>query len=553
MTGGTLSELRLSKSTRQGQRELEEYSLRRANLGSKTSAYVWTAILLAAIVLLLLAWAKSYPLHQEPTYLPFLSSVYWTYWGSYLVFAISLWWIAITSHSVQVKWGAGVGFFTLINSLAYFYYYIPGPDTFFLNLVPAYLSGGFMNPQASGIYPWPGFFLLIHVLDEVTTLPLNITVSLYSFVIGFVIVSMVFFIATRHGFDGFWSVVTFSIIGFFFISYQFAPQTLALTFVMTLFCIDYAWGKSRGGKVTELTLVLAAAFSHSFMLIYYAVYRLVEALWNRRYIMGIFVITVGLVVNIFLTVSSSSFSDLTLRVFDSIQMMLGLSDYGKFEALVLTTGASPFQTFSRLSVLSAVVVSGLGLAGLIRSRKALSQDAALILTSTLTLGVGTAITLLGTRAIQLAIVVAAIGSGHFPELLHTRKVSVGLLLFLSISSIFPVLHANYQPLLYQSQADAQAASFLSAKIELGRGAPNPLRIFTPYILRGFFGLSDTGNASINIFFSFDEIDPTSMDYVLAPTATPAFSGSTYLAAKTNLTSRYNIIFNYGDGVIYAAI
>ena len=160
-----------------GQRELEEYSLRRVTFGSKASAYVWTAILLAAIVLLLLSWAKSYPLHYESTHLPFLSSVYWTYWVSYLIFAISFWRIAITSHSVPVKWGAGVGFFTLTNSLAYFYYYIPGPDTFFLNLVPAYLSGGFMNSQASAVYPWPGFFLLIRMLGEMTTLPLNITVS----------------------------------------------------------------------------------------------------------------------------------------------------------------------------------------------------------------------------------------------------------------------------------------------------------------------------------------------------------------------------------------
>ena len=204
-------------------------------------------------------------------------------------------------------------------------------------------------------------------------------------------------------------------------------------------------------------------------------------------------------------------------------------------------------------MLSATAVSGLGLVHLIRKRRTLPQDVALVSASTLALGVGAAVEFFGTRAIQLALVVAALGTGHFPESLHTRKVCVALLLFLSISSIFCVIHLNYNSQLYQSQEDAQAASFLSARIELNRGAPNPLRIFTPYIVRGFFGLSDNGNASIRVFFSFDEIDPTSMDYVLAPTATPAFSGSTYLAAKTNLTSRDNIIFNYGEGAIYSAI
>jgi hypothetical protein len=455
---------------------------------------------------------------------------------------------------VSVKWGAGVGFFTLVNSLAYFYYYIPGSDIFFVNLVSAYLSGGFMNPQVSAVYPWPVFFVLIHVLGELTTLPLNVVVSVYYFVTGFVIVSTVFLIATRHEFDGFWSVVALSIIGFFYLNYQFAPQTLAFAFVTTLLFIDYAWGRSRVGNATELTLVLTLAFSHSFELIYYAAYRFARAFRNRpSLIHGILIIVVALAVDMLLIVSL--FSDVTLLAFNSIKMIFGLSDYGRMAAFTLTMGASPFQGFSRLSVLSAAVVSGLGLAGLIRSRRALPQDAPLVLASVLMLGVGAVVTIVGARAIQLATVVAAIGSGYFPELLHTRKVSVILLLFLSISSIFPVMHSNYQPLVYQPQEDAQAARFLSAKIELdGRSWSNRLRIFTPYIVRGFFGLSDIGNASISVFFSFDETDMTSkVDYVLAPTATPAFAGSTYLVAKSHLLARDNLIFNYGDGVIYAAI
>jgi len=462
---------------------------------------------------------------------------------------ISFWRIATTSHSVPVKWGAGVGFFMLINSLSYFYYYVPGSDTFFLNLAPAYLSGGFTNPQALGVYPWPGFFLLIRMLSEITTLPLNITVSVFYLGTGLVMVSMVFFIATRHGLDGFWSVVAFSIIGFFFVNYQFAPQTLAWVFVMMLLYVDYSCGKSLAGTVAVLTLVVATAISHPFMLAYYAVYLFARAFQNRRYlIIGIFAMTLGLVGSMLVTFSA--LFGLILGTIYSIQLMLGFSQYG---IRITGYGTSPYLTFARLSVLSVTALSGFGLAHLIGKRRALPQDVALISASTLAFGVGAAVSLLGTRALQLAAVVAAIGSGHFPELLHTRKLRGGLLLFLSISSIFCVMHMNYYSSLYQPQEDAQAATFLSTNIELEAGARNPLRIFTPFIVRGFFGLSDNGNASMRVFFTFDEIDPSSMDYVLAPTATPAFAGSTYLAAKTKLTSRYNIIFNYGDGVIYAAI
>ncbi|MGP8070519.1 MAG: hypothetical protein ACLP5V_11580 [Candidatus Bathyarchaeia archaeon] len=526
--------------------------MRRVTLGSKTYLYVWTAILLAAIVLLLLSWAKSYPLHQEYSTLPFLSSVYWTYWTSYLIFAIAFWRIATTNHSAPVKWGAAVGFFMLVNSLAYFYYYVPGPDTFFRNLLPAYFSGGFINSPVFVIYPWAGFFLLIRMLSEITTLPLNLTVSVFYFGTGFVIASMLFFIATRHGFDGFWSVVTFSIIGFFFLNYQFAPETLAIAFLMILFYIDYLRRKSFAGIIIALTIVVATVVSHAFVLAYYAVYLLVRSFQDRRYlIIGLFAITLALISDMFLTYSV--LSGLVLSAFNSVQLMLGFIDYGGRINSALTN-TSPFVTFARLSVLSATAISAVGLIHLIGKRRALPQDIALISTSTLAFGIGTAVAFFGSRAIQLALVVAALGTGHFPELLHKPRVRVALLLFLSISSVFCVMHLNYSPLLYQNQEDARAAGFLSAKLQLdGRSWSNRLRIFTPYILRGFFGLTDNGNASIRVFFNFNEVDPTSMDYVLAPTATPAFAGSTYLPAKTSLTSRYNIIFDYGDGVIYAAI
>jgi hypothetical protein len=508
-------------------------------------------MLLAAIVLLLLSWGKSYPLHQESVNLPFISSIYWTYWVSYLLFAITFCWIALTTHSAPLKWGAAIGFFTLMNSLAYFYYFVPGSDTWFRNLMPAYLSGGFISSQGLGIYSWPGFFLLINMLTDITKLPMNLAVSLFYFITGFVIVSMVFFIATRHGFDGFWSVVIFSILGFFYLDYQFAAQTLALVFVMILLFVDYSYGKSLPGLVTVLTVVAAAAFTHAFMLVYYAFYVFIRAIRNRRYwIIGIFAITIAVISNSFLTFSAVS--GLVIAAINSIQVIVGLSSYGAMVSTAVTN-TSPFVTYARLTILAAAVVSGIGLIHLIRKRKALPQDIALTLAATLSLVVGAAIALIGTRAIQLAFVVAAIASGHFPELLHSRKFRGGLLLFLSISSVFCVLHFNYYSLLYQSQQDTQAATFLSDTMQLHKAAS--IRIFTPFIVRGFFGLSNNGNASIREFWSFYNVDPHSMDYVLAPTATPAilqYTGSTYVAAKSSLISTDNIIFNYGDGVIYAA-
>jgi hypothetical protein len=442
-----------------------------------------------------------------------------------------------------------VGFFTLSCSLSYFFYLTPGPDTYFRNLAPAYIRSGFIDLLISPNYQWPGFFLLTRTFLEVTSLPQNSFDTLYYFIGGLLLSSSVFIIAKKHRLEPFWSVVVFAITGYFFLNYQFAPQTIALVFLMMLLQIDYS---KKPNPTPGLVLLIAMNISHAFIGFMYAVYLLIRGIMDRRRLWGaVLAALIYLTVSIYLT--ASFFRYVAGNVIVSLQLLLGLREYAMGVAITLGS-PSPFQSLSRLSVIAAALVGGTGLVGMIRHKRLAPQDKTLIGTTLFLIAIGTTIEIIGARALQLAALVAALGAGYFPGTLHSRKIRMFLLVFLVLSSVFPVAHAYYSPALYQPQDLLFAAEFFSARIVLSQGAP--VRIVSPYIVRGFFGLSEAGNGSITLFteYRFRLINNTAsrVDYALISSVRPvASTGQNPPVAVNYLLSRGNRIVSYGRGAVYA--
>jgi hypothetical protein len=380
-------------------------------------------------------------------------------------------------------------------------------------------------------------------------LPQNSFDSLYYFIAGFLVSSSVFLIARKHRLEPFWSVVVFAITGYFFLNYQFVPQTMALAFLIMLLQLDYS---KKPSPVQGLVLLIATDISHAFMGFMYVAYLLIRGIADRRRLWGgILAIVILLSVNVYLT--ASSFPYFAGGAIGSLRLLLGMREYAHGLTVTLES-PSPFQSFSRLSVIAAAVVGGIGLVGLIRHHKLTPEDKAIIGTSLLLIGIGVSIEVIGMRALQLAALVAALGAGYVPVMLHNRKIRMLLLFCLVISSAFPVAHANYSPALYQPQDLLCAAEFFSSRIVLPQGAP--LRIVSPYIVRGFFGLSEAGNKSITLFVEYRyrliNNSDSRVDYALISSVRPVASmGENPPVAVSYLLSRGNRIVSYGRGAVYA--
>jgi hypothetical protein len=414
-------------------------------------------------------------------------------------------------------------------------------------MVELYFSAGHIDPGISADYGWPGFFVLIRVCLAITGLRQDVVAPLYLFISGLLLSSSVFLMAQKAGFEGFWGVMVYTIIGFFFLDYQFVPQTMALVFLMLLLQRERAQ-RSRGGFLLDLVLIVALAVVHAFIGVFYVVYLLTMAVSDRSYLRKAAIAGLAIViVNIYLI---ASLPYVTAISFTSLLELWGLAEYrGKLAATLGLT--SPFQPLSRLCVLSAAGVSLVGIVGAVRRRRLPRQDKALIGSSILLTGIGAGVSVIGLRALQLAAVVAGAGGAFFPRIILNRKVRVSVLLFLAVSSVFLVLHTNYQSYQYQTPESAAGAAFASTSIR-GTGHPG-VTVFCPYALRGFFGYPSGLEA-------YDESDLSAapylnstdfiFSYAFISEISSAAGNTQYPPSVADLLAKGNRLFSYGGGTLY---
>jgi hypothetical protein len=508
----------------------------------KTTGNLPAIIAFIATIFLIVAWEESYPLHPMGSQ-PLVFSISPLYWLAFLLLAVSLSWIASRNvTSGLVTWIAAVGFFTLIHSIGYYYFTFPGPDPFFRNLASDYLRSGFIDLTVADRYQWPGFFLLTDMFIEVTGLSQNMFSFLYVFLSGILLSSSMFVIARRSELNPFWAVVAYTLTGYYFLNYQFAPQTLGLVFVMLLIQLDYS--KRAGPQMTSLKVILitATAVFHAFIGALYLAYLVIRAFSDRSYIRtAAITASIMVLVDVFLT--ASAFPSIASGTLSSILTLLGLSQYlGRLSATVQLT--SPFQQFSRLAVFAPAVVSAVGLVAAFMKRRLLLQNRAVVVSSILLVGMGFGISLIGTRSLQLAIVAAGIGAGFFPQFLSRRRLLVVILLFLTLTSVFPVLHLNYSPFLYQTEDEVNAAAFTSSHI----GASAFDTVYGSAMVAGFFPRS-------NMYFPSDT-NFTTVQYALSfasvREALAAYK-ETYPGPVQDLLLQGNLVMNYGDGAVYTAL
>jgi hypothetical protein len=421
-------------------------------------------------------------------------------------------------------------------------------------MIPEYFKGGFMDAQVSKYYEWPGFFILVRSFMLVTGLPQASFDLLYHSVSGILLSSSIFLIAERRGMHSFWAVVVYSITAYYFLNYQFVPQTLGLVFVMILLQRDFSAPSPRSSIIT-LILVLGLALVHAFVGVFYVIYLAVMGVRNRAYLRKALLAGTTLVtVNVFFT--AVTLAPLAAYLFKSLALLVGLSEYS-LRASVTAQLTSPFQEMSRMSVLIAGLVGMVGLLGLLKRRQLTARDIAIAISVAIWMLLGVAIPVIGLRGLQLAAIVAALGAGYMPRLLTGRRLRIFVLVFLAVSSVFIVLHANYEPYLYQPQNDTSAALFLSSKISY-TSEGRSVQVFSPFTLRGFFpgfGFGDEfGDTWTDDEYASTGGSPTSLDFALVTAVSSGYlriRGLTFPPAVNHLVSTGNLVVHYGDGMVYA--
>lgn len=447
----------------------------------------------------------------------------------------------------KLKIVAALGFFTLARSLSLFFFSIPGPDPFFANLAALYFKSGFMNPEFANRYAWPGFFLLIRVISEISGVPSELLPAIFTLGMGSLIVLSIFVTAQARQIDAFWAVVACSILAIVVVDPQFVPHFLGVAFVTLLLCREIARELTACERVVRLVLLAGLAITHAYLGFFYAGYLLVRGLYDRTSVpRAVLAFLLVLCSNIF--VAAAALRTSVLLVLAKIPALLGLSEYNARLAQTLVA-SSPFQPLSRVSVLAAAFVCVIGLLGMIRHRILTRREYALLISGAMFAVVGAGVRLIGLQSLQVDLVPAALGAGYLPLIVSNRRLRALMLILLALSSIFPVMHFYYDPRI-QTQDDVAAAAFASSKLD----TTAQYRLYPSYMLRGYFTflwpayeydsrVTDSGSVHDFIANSGSEADYIFLSYNV-PLLEIDYSSRNYLVERAHL------VLNYGNGALY---
>lgn len=402
------------------------------------------------ITLLLFSWYLSYAVSIDSAYDFIYNHVSTFYWASVIILLASFFITAIYTTSNTLRWIASLGTVFLIYSSSYFYFMIPGSDShFFRGLTEYFISTGDLNPTRAGTfhgyYQWPIFFILNKVVVSITGLDLRLFEFILYGAIGFLLATCLYLFASKARANGYAAVVAFFIVISYFFNYQWAPFSIAASFLLLLFVLDRYTSGKRGGTLAILIIFLSMTLTHAFIPVFFVIYCIVMYMINRnRKYLKLFLLSLIIYLTVSIYYEAAFFTGLV----EQLTSLYTLEYTGRIAA-VLTSSIAPrpfidviAQLFSRVTVVATAVVTGLGFMVLVVKRKLKHNDYAILLTGVLYVGVGVLLPVLGERAFFMVAVPASLGASYLVES-KLKKYFRPLFLILVVLFTFVLIHETF--------------------------------------------------------------------------------------------------------------
>jgi hypothetical protein len=383
------------------------------------------------------------------------------------------------SDRVQIA-GAAVLTFLLYFAFSFFFYYPLGADIYFQSLVSYYVSEGHIASAFQAAYPWPTFFLLGNLFELVTGLPTRIFAHFFILVMGIVIPLALFLIVERRGINAVAASFAFSVLGFYFIDFQFAPQTLALSLLMLLLATDFSIRASRPRTLVQIVIFISLCFGHAFLSAFYLLYLGGVFLFGKKRGQGAmervtstavaFTGMIAIYIAVFVYYSDYLHAAV-ITIVRSFQQLLGGALYTRMlTQTAATQNDLVVQFFSRLTVLGTGLIAVLILVRMLLKRDLLSRDVAIGAAGLAYLLAGYPLLILGQRGLQMLAITASLAVGCFAG---KGKWRVILLIGLSVTSVSLPMHyayTLYSPF-WRDPASAETVDFVASHYGIPVTAP----------------------------------------------------------------------------------
>jgi hypothetical protein len=417
------------------------------------------------LLLIFYSWYTSYPIAiDSPSDFLFnhISPFYWL--GLSIVFA-TLYILAILFERNFLKWIAISSIVIFMYSSAYFFWYIPGPDsTYFRGLTEYFVETGDLNPSKSyhSYYQWPLFFVLSKIAYT-----LGLDLKYFEFILfgllGFVYVTSLYSIFHKSSKEGaYLAVISYFIILKNYFNYQFAPFSLSIGLLFILFMLDSRENKTRATILTTLIIFTSMTLTHSFVPVFFISYIVIKYIVSRDRKYARLFLTTLIIYCIVLMIQAVIFFPM------AVEQLLGLHStvYPRFFETLFIETTTPLdelaQMISRTILIVTALVAGSGFIILLLKRKLGHTTLALFLSGALYAIASALLPILGVRAFAIIGIPLGLGVTYFQKTKFKMHFQCLFLIIIMLFTFVP-LHSSYSltksHITFQTEDNYQCTNF----------------------------------------------------------------------------------------------
>ncbi len=356
-----------------------------------------------------------------------------------------------------------VGIVMTFYSQSYFYNNLPTSDAhFYRGLNEYFLNTGNLDSSIPGksYLQWPSIFVFTEIGTSISGLGYGAFAFIMYALLGFVLITVLYILAIESfKKSGFIAVISFFIVMFFYLNYQFAAFTIAFIFVLLLFILDIKrWTTST--ILLMMLLVFAITLTHEYALVFYVLFLVIRSIIKKSkgyLVFSMLTITIYLLYQI--TFAQEAFYNIIFKVIRSPSEVSSIATVWAVSSIVDIIA----HQLVIIILATTVAISLLGFVFLLFKRKTrnISKALTIFIVGSLYTGIGMILYILGTRAIPIAFISIALGVSYLFESKFKRYIKILFLILLILFVSVPI-RASYgnQFIFFQTEESYTAENFL---------------------------------------------------------------------------------------------
>jgi len=246
---------------------------------SRLRSRVGYALLLISLLLITVAWFRSFPLSVESRASYLYDSTNPCYWIGLSITNVALFLIASNSKRRWERFACGFAFFISTYSITYFFTFGFGPDwNFFRGLTENFAANGVWHLY----YQWPMLFVLGTITSRVLGVTIAAACGILFFAWSLAFVGGLFLYSSQESpVMDFLAVVAYAIAVNPYMPWQFSAQAFALT--LLVICVVFVSGKGVSFRIVVMIMCGALVLTHAFLAVFLVVAIGFMAVKDRRY------------------------------------------------------------------------------------------------------------------------------------------------------------------------------------------------------------------------------------------------------------------------------